>query len=1766
MSVPNEEQLTDYLRWVTEDLHKTRGKLARLEAAAREPIAIVGAACRYPGGVRSPEELWRLVERGVDAIREFPADRGWDVDAIYHPDPEHPGTTYAREGGFLYDAAEFDAAFFGISPREATVMDPQQRILLEIVWEALERAGIDPASLHGSRTGVYAGLGSHDYLTLARGQAADLEGYLGIGNSGSIASGRIAYALGLRGPALTIDTACSSSLVAIHLAGQALRNGECDLALAGGVTVMATPSIFTEFSRQRGLAPDGRSKPFAAAADGAGFSEGAGVVLLERLSDAQAAGHHILAVIRGTAINQDGASNGLTAPSGPAQEDVIRAALTAAGFDHRDVDVIEAHGTGTTLGDPIEAQAILHTYGASRPAPVLLSSIKSNIGHTQAAAGVASVIKMVEAFRHRWLPATLHVDRPSPHVDWSAGTVRLQIDAGPWPEAPHPPRAAVSSFGISGTNAHLILEAPPGAEEPLPATRDDAPQAFVLSGKTATALRAQARRLAGHLRDQQPAPADLAGALWHTRTHFRHRAAVLATRDNQLLDGLRRLAAGEPAANVLTGEAGAEHRTAVLFTGQGSQYRGMGMRLREADPVFREAFDACCAALNPYLPRPLQEAIGTDDVHGTRYTQPALFALQTALHATLTRHGLRPSLYAGHSLGEITAAHHAGILDLEQSAYLITTRARLMHSLPPGAMTGVDASADRVAPYLDDRPQLCVAAVNHPGHTVLAGRPDAIHAVEERLRRDGIRTRRLETPHAYHSPDVDEILDPFLEAIGGITLRPPHTPVVPTGDDPAADLTDPRYWIAQIRNPVRFADAVTHIENTHRPTAYLEIGPHPTLSTAVRHTLPGTGARVIHTLHRDTADDEAVTAVLARLHVDGLAVTGLAAAPSRHTPLPTYPFEGRRYWLPVRPTGPAADDAPGTHPLLGTPLPLAGTDERRDGRTLTPESPAFLGDHRLLGVPVLPGAAVVEWMLAATGGNTLRELAFTDFLRLPGDAPAAGQSVTTPAPDGLRVRVFGTAAETGDAWTECASAIGHSADTPPADTLDIDALRAELAEQPTDGLYKRFAAAGIEYGPRFQAIRRMWAGPGAALTEIVTPPETAAETGYRFHPALLDAAFQISAAFADNDDVMWLPASIDVIAVHGAPAARMWCHARWRGLQATGEHVMDLTVTAETGVPLVTVTGLRLRPIVATALAALVGRPVRRYETEWRPWTPTGEPGDQAGVWLVDSADPAVRDHWLAELAETGLAGAALDAGPVGPVAGLLTDPAADGDGDPAVRARKAADRALPQLQRFLSAHAADRPIVIVCSRGGAVPPCHEGRVDPAGAVPAGLATAVLAEYPQLRVVQADLDPDRPAGAATILRAATALSGSGRLAQRGDRWYEARITTRPLPPGRATLVPDATYLITGGLGGLGAPLARWLADLGARTVVLAGRNAPAAAAVVGELAARGIRVETRAADLGEPGAAAELIAGIGRDLPPLRGVFHLAGVLDDAPLAELDPERFGRVLAPKVDGGWALHRATEGLDLDLFVLFSSVAALFGAVGQANYVAANAFLDALAAHRRQRGLPALSVGWGPWADKGMAARTGIADRLSAAGFTPMSATAALGSLERLLAAGDGYAGLARVDWARFAATAGRIEPFTALDDLLPVAAAGDTAASTRAGELLPVLLEDPATAQELVLDELLDRLAAVLQLTGAERDRLRPAFGQVRLNELGLDSLSTVQLRNRLLADFHTDVPPDLLFGGGTAADVAALICRQLTLRVVVADDTPAPAESEVFTL
>ncbi|MGW4059744.1 SDR family NAD(P)-dependent oxidoreductase [Amycolatopsis sp. NPDC004747] len=1494
----NEGKLREYLKRTIGELQQARRRIDRLEARAHEPVAIVGMSCRYPGGVRTPDDLWRLVADGGDGIGAFPADRGWDLDALYHPDPDNPGTSYARESGFLYDAADFDAGFFRISPREALAMDPQQRLLLEATWEAVEHARIDPSSLKKEPVGVYIGYSGQDYSSVLLASDEPAAGFVGTGNASSMVSGRLAYALGLVGPAVTVDAACSSSLVALHLAAQALRAGECSLALAGGVTLMCTPMAFLEFSRQRGLSASGRCRAFDDAADGTAFSEGLGLLVVERLSDARRNGHRVLAVLRGSAVNSDGASNGITAPNGPAQQRVIRQALAAAGLSTSDIDVVEAHGTGTVLGDPIEAQALLATYGQNRDRPLWLGSVKSNIGHTQAAAGAAGVIKMVQALRHGVLPRTLHAETPTSHVDWSAGAVELLTQERPWQPAGRPRRAGVSAFGISGTNAHVIIEEPPatdtdraappaggdrvGEELPVanlsvtvppaaadragpgspaadlvaaagpalaevPAAEMPAAVPWLLSAKTETALRAQADRLAGHLTERPGLrTADVGLSLAVTRAELERRAVVVGAGRAELAAGVSAVAAGVAAPGVVTGTvAGVGPGPVLVFPGQGSQWAGMAVELLDTSPVFAARWAECEEALTSFVDWSLTGVARSADpaaMDRVDVVQPLLWAVMVCLAELWRWAGVEPAAVIGHSQGEIAAAVVAGALSLEDGARVVALRAKAITELAgTGGMLSVPLPVAEVEDALD--PRLAVAAVNGPSVTVVSGEVTALDEAQERWKAQGVRVRRVPVDYASHSPQVEAIRDRILADLVAVKPSTVDTTFFSTltgGPIDTAELTA-GYWYRNLRATVRFEDAVRAAAAAGH-TAFVEASAHPVLTLGIQQTLEDAGT-VLPTLRRDHGDVPQLLTAFGEAWTRGLPVAWerlFEPSGARAVDLPTYAFQRERHW-PRRAARAAAGWA-----------------------------------HRTEWVPLV----------------------------VPGGRSLSGTWVVVSGVDGGE---------------------------PVADV--------ELA-------LKRHGAD----------VHAVTFTPGATRADL-------------------------AAALRDAGDIDGVVAAF----VPGSGPAELLAL-----VQAMGD--------TTTGVPL---------------------------------WTVT------AGAVSTGPADP-------------------------------LT--------------------------------------------------------DPFGAQAWGLGRVVALEYPGLAGGLVDLPSrlDERAGA----RLAAVLAGAAaedQLAIRPEGVFGRRL--RPAPPSSGEPVAlSGTALVVGGAASIGVHAARWLAASGVGHLVLVSRRGAGHPELEAELKAAGVRVSLAACDATDADALGELLAGLAADGDQVRSVVYAAGGLDGGVLGTLDPAGLDTTLAAKSGMVVTLHELTRELDLDAFVLFSSLTGTCGVGGQGAKGAANAFLDAFADYRRATGLPATSIAWGLWDDGGEDVMAGQAARL---GLRPMPPVRAVDALGHVLRGGAATALVADVDWTRFTAIVAGSPQNHGYDELVgrPAPAAA------------PVLRAlDEASVLALVRTE----AAAVLGYPSPDLVETGRPFA-----ELGIDSLTAMELRNRLAAGTGLTLAPGVVFEHPTPGELAARLSTEL---------------------
>ncbi len=1817
------DKLRSYLRRAVDDAQALRRRVRELEESAREPVAVVGAGCRFPGGVTSPEDLWDVVSGRVDAMGDFPGNRGWDVEALYDPDPAAHGKTYTRSGGFLPDLAEFDAAFFGISPREALAMDPQQRLMLETSWEALERAGIDPAALRGSATGVFTGIYAVDYgPRLGGGAAGGTEGFGIAGTYTSVASGRVAYVLGLEGPAVSTDTACSSSLVAVHQAVRSLRSGECALALAGGVAAMPTPGMFVEVARQRGLSADGRCKSFSAEADGTGWGEGAGVLVLERLSDARRNGRRILAVIRGSAINQDGASNGLTAPSELAQRRVIRAAVADAGLALGEVDAVEAHGTGTRLGDPIEAEALLATYGQDRDPgrPLWLGSLKSNIGHTQAAAGVGGMIKMIMAMRHGVLPATLHAERPTPHVDWSAGAVELLTEARAWPAEPgRPRRAGVSSFGVSGTNAHVVLE-----EAPAPAAdgEDDAAVTgaapgrvsdgargavpWVLSARSAEALREQARRL----RDRVAADGDVSTeavgrALVTTRSLFEHRQVVVGADRDALLAGLTDVAEGaRNPVGVVSGVAGPLGGTVFVFPGQGWQWAGMGRELMESSPAFAEGMRACARALEPYVSWSLVDTVRggprAADLERIDVVQPVLFAMMVSLARVWRSLGVVPDAVIGHSQGEIAAACVSGALSLEDAARIVALRSRMLATATDdGGMAGIVAPAEQVrellGPWAD---RVAIAAVNGPYSTTVSGEADAVRELAAHCESQGLRARWIPASVPGHSPLMDRFEDRLRDELGTVTPR--SSPVafystVTGGRLDTAEL-DAAYWFRNLREPVRFEDTMKRLLASEHGL-FVEVSPHPLLTVNIQEMLdaaPGAGV-VVGTLRRGQGGLARLYRSAAEAFVAGAPVAWREAFPGGDgdwVDLPTYAFQRERYWLDTPREG--AGRGTSDHPLLDAVIDLPGPPglpeegERGGGVVgsghLSLERHPWLAEHEVHGAVLVPAAVLVEmaaWAADRSGREAVDELTLETPLVL---SRTAGRDirVVVDGEGGIGVHSRG---EGEPGWTRNAvGAAGSAAGGSPHEKDLVVWPPEDAVAVPFGDAYARLSELGFRHGPLLRGLKRVWRRDDVLFAEAALPASAGAVPGrFRFHPALLHAAL-LPAGLEPFDGGSGsegrLPSRLTGIRLGSAEPAAL----RVR-LAPAGEDTLSLALADQDGTPVGGVESLTLRPADAGELTELgFDHRDALFRVEWAPPTaPAGQPTAPAvvvepgpGVPVLAGAEevaafggefplavlggtPSPGGQVVADLAGLAASGdelppavrAAVERVEVpavpaawGPVFAGPEELAASGGEIPPVvlavvdRAGPGADvpdavernlhRVLRWTQGWLADDRfADARLVVVTRE--AVRDEQVPSPDPAAAAVWGFVRSAQTENPG-RFVLVDTD-DEPASWAALL--AAAATGEPQLRIRAGVVTTPRLARAAGPSAGPAAFGTGTVLVTGGVSGLGAILARHLVERhGVRRLLLTSRRGPAAPAAAGlreELTAAGAAVDIVACDVTDRASVAELLAAVPAE-HPLTAVVHCAAALDDGVVGALTDERVDAVLAPKTRGAWHLHELTRHLDLSAFVLFSSVTSVLGMPGQANYAAANAFLNGLAEARRAAGLAAGALCWGYWAERSeLGAGLGAADivRLRRQGVRPMATREGLALFDAALTRDEPVLVPSRLDLAALGAPGSGGAGSPLLRGLAGTSAgpAGPRGPEPTGGEFarraraLP-----PADAEALLLGAVRAQTAVVLG--HADTALVGPV---VAFKDLGIDSLTALELRNKLAELTGLTLPSTLAF-------------------------------------
>nr|WP_297353586.1 type I polyketide synthase [uncultured Caldimonas sp.] len=1841
------------------------------ERPAAEPMAVIGIACRFPKA-DSAEDYWHLLDTGVDAITEVPVSR-WNAEAFFQPGESAPGKTYAKWGGFLADIDGFDANFFDISPREAAGMDPQQRLLLQTVWHALEDSGIPAASLAGSDAGVFIGAMTHDYELLGQSQHVPMDAHFGTGTQASILANRISYWLDLRGPSWVAQTACSSSLVALHSARLSLQARECDVALVGGVNCLLGPELFVALSQAQMLSPDGRCMSFDARANGYVRSEGCAVLVLKRYSDAVREGDNIHGVIRGTAVNQDGRSNGITAPNGEAQRAVIRRALAVAGVQAAEVGYVEAHGTGTSLGDPVEADALKCTYGvSSQTQPTLwLGSAKTHIGHTEPVSGLAGLIKVLLSMRHERLPANLHFEGLNPHISLEGTRCAVLSRPQVWRRGPAPRIAGVSSFGFGGTNAHVIVsEAPQTYRAARSHTCEGDMHLLALSARTPTALTRRARDIADFLEGVGAAASGISlDDVCHTantlRDHMACRFAVVGRTTSEMSAALRHRAVVQEqrSASRVSSMAASNARVALLFTGQGSQYLGMGQELYRSHGLYRDVLNRCDQVLRPLLQgRSLVKGLYGDaadrfDLRQTQYAQPALFCVEYALAQIWQAAGLRPHCLLGHSLGEYVAACVAGVFGLEDALKLVAHRGRLMQRSRPGTMVAVDGDAATLAALVDELvaevpADVALAARNSVSEVVISGSSDSVSAWLARWRarapEGALHVRALPVDRAFHSPLMADMLDEFEAVARAVVYRRPALSVISniTGGPVSDELTDARYWVEHVCRPVEFDRGMQTVVN-EGCRLFVEVGPHPVLATYGGQTV-GDGMWLPSLRRGGDAEEQLLNSVGewyeqgGRVDWQGLARarTGASSMLHRAVRLPPYPFELERHWfLPGTP----ASHEPSVHPLLGQRLSLSGGEESGFRARLASGRLWFVDEHRTFGIALMPLAAVVEAALAAVRHSTpeplpewtLQELALKSPMTLQGDQPvelecrvrplqsASGHDVVLQA----RFRARDTAEAPGwSGWREQASSRVLPSCFPRPEKLDTLALQrdaASLRERSADELYARAASLGLEYGSGLRGIRRLWVGARAAIARVEMPTRATEDTAYHLHPATLDACFHVAIPFIEEAlagrPAGLLPTALDQLTVWQRLPSSVWTLCTWHGEVDEGRYLADLDIHADDGRCVVSMRGLRLALAGRSSLTRQEPREeLRHHKLCWVPWEADGHGdevfADAARPWVIacPDRDEALRLGRAARVAGAGAIVVSdgsefahrpdssfelcwhdplqwkklfdvLRVNGVRP-AGLIYD-----GGHRVVTPRALSDEiacrgkaALRACQQFLLDFSEKDIAVVVCTRGASVPSqaVQDGyRLDEPGlaqCVETAMAKAIASEFSHVRALQVDLDPDEAADDVSLglmFEAARNLRGSAQLAIRAGRCFEAQLMEVPgsqLLAREVSFKGDATYLVTGGTRGIGLATVEWLVARGARSVAVVGRHRNGASdAVLRQLQARGASVRLFLADVSDREALSSVLEQIRDSMAPLRGIFHCAGITDDAALSLMDWPRVRDVLAPKALGAWHLHELTVDHELDHFVLYSSLASLAASPGQLNHIAACSFLDALALYRRHRGLAGLSINWGYWSEIGVGARRDLSARMASLGVGGIETQQGLDALHRLVGSQLVQCGAVIVDWTKFKRALFPSAPFRPLltlgDDTRAHRPVGEETAAVR---LEPAMAELPAEeAKAKILASLLSLVTSTLKLGSQAQTQLAQDFARTPLNRLGLDSLMALEMRNRIRGDAGVVVPVKHFLGDSTAEEVADLIFTEWILqRLVHPCGGSASEEVESFTL
>jgi len=1845
-----------------------------------DPIAIIGIGCRLPGGVHGPHSFWQLLQNGVDAITEIPADR-WSIQKFFDPDQSKPGHTYAKWGGFINKIDEFDAQFFGISPREAAVMDPQHRLLLEMTWEALEDGGQAPEKLAGSQTGVFVGIFMRDFEQLLTSSTNRrlINNHTGVGTAMSIAANRISYVFDFTGPSVAVDTACSSSLVAVHLACQSLRNGECTLAVAGGASLLLKPENTIATSKASMLSPDGRCKSFDARANGYVRSEGCGVVVLKPLSRALADGDPIYAVIRGSATNQDGRSNGLTVPNGRAQEAALRASLQQAQIAPEQIQYVEAHGTGTFVGDPIETNALGNVLGQARTTPCIIGSVKSNIGHLEATAGVAGLIKTALALKHRQIPANLHFETPNPQIPFADLNLQVPTTLMPWPAPSNGRRfASVNSFGFGGANANVVLEEAPEEQRAEGQKTEDRKTEdrktdlasnlclLPVSARSPEALTAMAAAYRDFVRETDAPLTDICYSAALRRGHHPYRAALVAESATDLIAQLDALVAGDTGPGIASGQTSdAPVKLAFVYAGMGAQWWAMGRQLFQEEPIFRNVILEVDRLLQPLAGWSLVEMLLADEaasqINETRFAQPAIFGVQAGLTALWRAWGVEPTAIVGHSVGEIAAAYAAGALSLVDAVLVIYQRSRLQQTTAgAGTMLAVGLSEEEVTPYLTEYADVvAIGAINSPTSVTLAGDAKALHAIGTALDEQKVFNRFLQVEVPYHSPQMDPIRDELIASLATLTPRAATTPLYSTVTGASIDgatLTG-AYWWQNVREPVRFADAIAQIHHAGA-THFLEISPHPVLVRSIQECLKAeTGSAagpnaVLVSLRREQPERATLLGTLGQLYTIGYPVAWSQLVQGRFVHLPSYPWQRERYWLESEESMQdrvaqstsriTITHQASSHPLLGGQLNLAPAIRVWEGELDRQQLP-YLNDHRVQNSIIYPGAGYLEMALAvaaqAKAPGQIEQIVFHKALPLaaettPEAAPRfqvvlAGDTVEIYSQAPTAATDSATAPEQHDqtlaGWRHHASSkLAQQRTTTPASDIALGAVRAEFGQPQSQAeCYAQFRALGLHYGPAFQAIRQLWQSKTAALAEIRLPADIAAtQSDYQIHPVLLDNCLQtflgvLTGESAEQDQhTVFLPVQIDCLTIQRSPQMgetaadeALYCYARLTERTALGGIPRlsgDLQLFDAQGQLLVELQGLHCQAIAMPTAPATSDRTQQTgllYEIEWRPTEqPAGQPTNRPSAEETSGHRSNPTNNWLIFADTQGVAqtlanhlrtanqrvilvlpgeqyerldGSHFRLRPGHPMDMGALFTALIGQSIKGIvhlwsleTAAETFDHALGPIStlHLLQNLRAPLPRLWLVTQGARLV-AGEGLKRPSQVQQAalwGMGRVIAQEHPDTGCVCLDLDPtsDPIMAAQQLFTELSALwqeqvqDGEDQIVWRQGERFVARLqATQPLDT--ITLAPplsaEASYLITGGLGALGLQVAHALIDQGARHLVLSGRSGAAGKEVaIAELEQRGATVLVAQADVAEAADVAQMLAAIESACPPLRGIIHAAGVLDDGVLRQQSVERFAKVLAPKVAGAWNLHVQTQALALDFFVCFSSVASLLGSPGQGNYATANAFMDALVHHRRALGLPAQSINWGPWAEVGMAANDLVLGRLANLGLGALAPQEGIQLFTHLLQANGQQAaqiGVVPIDWPKlYQNFPGAQAPFFSL-------LTQELALEQESLLAQFSTLTEGERREQLTLF-LRTQLAQVLGFKSPERITLRH-----RLFDLGLDSLMAMELKNRLERSLELSIPPTLMFDYPTVEALVDHLAQQVHAKLTGQDDTSQSSDN-----